>query len=401
VDAAAKPVRVPVLSGKMGVGLHAGAERGQDMTYPNPVAPPSAVANEDGSGRIVVEGLSKQFRSVNAVSDLSFVVHPGTVTGFLGPNGSGKTTTLRMVLGLIAPTAGRATINAVPFAQLSSPGRTVGAVLDSQGFHAKRSARNHLRVYCAAVGVPDDRADQVLELVGLASAAGRKTGDFSLGMRQRLSLATALLGDPQVLVLDEPANGLDPEGIAWLRGFLQSFARTGRTVLVASHLLREVEQTVDSVVIVSRGVCVYQGTMDQLRSGQRTRVLVASADPAALGAALVAAGISDVSSTPDGRLAVIGVDAQRIGALALDAGVALWGMQEEQVDLEQVFFALTTGQFSGAPPPPGYPPPPPGYPPPPPGYPPPPPGYPPPPPGYPAPPPGYGPPPDQRRWGQQ
>jgi len=347
---------------------------------------------EDGSGRIVAQGLSKQFGAVQAVSNLSFVVNPGTVTGFLGPNGSGKTTTLRMILGLIAPSAGMSTINGVPFAQLSRPGTTVGAILDSQGFHPKRTARNHLRVYCAASGVPDQRADQVLELVGLSGAAGRKTRPFSLGMRQRLSLATALLGDPQVLVLDEPANGLDPEGIAWLRGFLQSFARSGRTVLVSSHLLREIEQTVDSVVIVSRGICMYQGTMDQLRSGQRSRVLVASADAAALGAALVASGITDVSGTPDGRLAVAGADVQRIGAVALEARVPLWGMQEEQADLEQVFFALTSGQHPAAPTgPPGYGPPP-AY------------G---PPTGY-QPPPGYGyyqgggqPPPDQQNWGQR
>ena len=329
------------------------------MTYalPAPITIAPA-AGEDGSGRIVVQNLSRQFRSINAVSDLSFVVHPGTVTGFLGPNGSGKTTTLRVVLGLIAPSSGSATISGVPFDRLAHPGRTVGAVLDTQGFHPRRSARNHLRAYCAASGVPDARADQVLDLVGLTSAAGRKAGDFSLGMRQRLSLATALLGDPQVLVLDEPSNGLDPEGIVWLRGFLQSFARTGRTVLVSSHGLREIEQTVDSLVIVSRGVRVYEGTMAELGNRRRSRVLLRSADQAQLRSALLASGTTDVTVLEDGRLAVTGVDVQHLGAVALEAGIAIWGMSEEHPDLEQEFLQLTAAQYTGAPPgfgpPPGY-----------------------------------------------
>ena len=183
----------------------------------------------DGSGRILVQNLSKNFGPVNAVRDLSFAVEPGVVTGFLGPNGSGKTTTLRMALGLVSPSAGAVTINGVPFRQLRNPATVVGAVLEAQSFHPTRTARNHLRCYAAAMNLPDEQADRVLELVGLTSAAQRKAGTFSLGMRQRLALATALLGDPQVLILDEPANGLDPEGIAWLRSFLRSFAASGRT----------------------------------------------------------------------------------------------------------------------------------------------------------------------------
>jgi len=223
----------------------------------------------DGSGLIAVQNLTKQFGPVTAVQNLSFTVSPGSVTGFLGPNGAGKTTTLRMLLGLVKPTGGTATINGRPFHQLGQPGRVVGAVLEAQGFHPARTARNHLRVYAAAIGVPDAQADQVMGLVGLGSAADRKVGGFSLGMKQRLALATALLGDPQVLVLDEPANGLDPEGIAWLRTFLQSYARMGRTVLISSHLLAEVAQTVDSVLILSRGRLVAERRIDELRDPAR------------------------------------------------------------------------------------------------------------------------------------
>ncbi|MEV6602589.1 ABC transporter ATP-binding protein [Kutzneria sp. NPDC051319] len=335
----------------------------------------------DGSGRIVVQGLSKQFGPITAVNNLSFTVEPGSVTGFLGPNGAGKTTTLRMLLGLVRPTAGGSTINGLPFDQLGNPGRVVGAVLEAQGFHPTRTARNHLRVYAAAMGVPDQRADQVLELVGLSEVSRRGAGGFSLGMKQRLALATALLGDPQVLVLDEPANGLDPEGIAWLRTFLQSFARTGRTVLISSHLLAEVEQTVDQVVIISRGQTVYYGSLDYLRQSQQSRVLVQAADPQALVVKLQEAGVNAIEQTPDGRLAITGVDRKTVADLAMAAGIALYDIQQETVDLEQLFFRLTQGQYTGQQP--GYGAPPPGYGPPPGG------GYGPPPQGYAAP--GYAP----------
>ncbi|EQD87107.1 multidrug ABC transporter ATP-binding protein [Saccharopolyspora erythraea D] len=306
----------------------------------------------DGSGRIIAQDLSKSFGPIHAVRNLDFTVHPGAVTGFLGPNGSGKTTTLRMILGLVTPTSGTATINGVPFHRLPRPGTVVGAVLEAQSFHPGRSARDHLRCYAAAMGLPDRQADQALELVGLSSAARRGAGGFSLGMRQRLALATALLGDPQILVLDEPSNGLDPEGIAWLRGFLRSFAATGRTVLVSSHLLREMEHTVDHVVIVSRGQCVYNGHLDELRAAQRSRVLVQAADPAALVPALDQHGLS-AEYLQDGRLAITGADSRAVADLALEAGVALYGMQDEQVDLEQLFFQLTSGQYAGAQAPPG------------------------------------------------
>jgi ABC-2 type transport system ATP-binding protein len=237
----------------------------QPALSPARVAPPG-----DGTGRIEVRGLSKRFGKVHAVRDLSFTVEPGQVTGFLGPNGAGKTTTLRAVLGLVEPTAGAVTVNGVGYRRLACPARAVGAVLDAGGFHRARKARAHLRMYGAAVGVPDQRVDEVLAHVGLADVANRKVGGFSTGMRQRLALATALLGDPQVLILDEPGTGLDPEGIAWLRGFVRSFADSGRTVLVSSHHLAEMSQTVDHVVIISRGAGVFDGSLDQLGGDARS-----------------------------------------------------------------------------------------------------------------------------------
>jgi len=324
----------------------------------------------DGTGRILVQNLSKTFGPVAAVQNLSFAVEPGSVTGFLGPNGAGKTTTLRMLLGLVTPTAGSATISGLPYAQLGNPARVVGAVLENEGFHPKRTARNHLRVYAAAIGVPDQRADEVLGLVGLQAAANRKPGEFSLGMRQRLALATALLGNPQVLVLDEPANGLDPEGIMWLRNFLRAYAREGRTVLVSSHLLSEVEQTIDQVVIISHGMTRYYGSLEQLRGSQQTRVLVQAADPSALVKALQEAGYTQVEPAPDGRVAVTGATRQQIGDLVAKSGLAVYGMEEDRADLEKLFFQLTNGAYTGAPmqqqppqtpPGGGWGPPPPGY----------------------------------------
>lgn len=303
----------------------------------------------DGSGRIVVSGLTKSFGAIQAVRNLSFTVEPGSVTGFLGPNGAGKTTTLRMLLGLVRPTSGLATINGLPHDKLQTPALVVGSVLDNDGFHPARTARNHLRVYAAAIGLPDTRCDEVLALVGLTEAAGRRVGGFSLGMRQRLALATALLGDPQVLVLDEPANGLDPEGIRWLRGFLRNYAAQGRSVLISSHLLAEVEQTIDQVVIISQGQTRYYGRIDQLQASQKPRVLVQAADLNALAGALKKAGLEQLESLPDGRLAVYSADVRQIGDVAAQAGVAVYGMEQEKPDLEKLFFELTTPQYMGAP----------------------------------------------------
>jgi ABC-2 type transport system ATP-binding protein len=213
---------------------------------------------------IEVRGLTKAFGAAAAVTDLSFAVPAGQVTGFLGPNGSGKTTTLRMALGLVAPTAGQVLIGGVPYQRLARPRRSVGALLDTAGFHPGRRARDHLRVLAAGAGLPAARPDEVLAQVGLAADAGRRVRQFSLGMRQRLGIAAALLGDPPVLLLDEPANGLDPAGIAWLRGLLRGLAAEGRTVLVASHVLAEMAQTADRVVIVSAGRLRFAGPLREI-----------------------------------------------------------------------------------------------------------------------------------------
>jgi ABC-2 type transport system ATP-binding protein len=291
--------------------------------------------------RVEVRGLTKSFGAVRAVSDLSFTVEPGSVTGFLGPNGAGKTTSLRMVLGLIRPDSGTATFDGVPYTALPDPSRTVGAVLET-AFHPARSGRNHLRVYCRAAGLPLGRADEVLRQVGLAEAGGRRAGSYSLGMRQRLALAGALLGDPGVLVLDEPANGLDPEGIQWLRGFLRHLAHDqGRTVLVSSHLLSEVEQTVDRVVIVGAGRLVREGSMAELRAGAEGGGTVLVRSP--------------VATDVDGALTVSGPTAAEIGARAFTAGVELHELRPHTSGLEEIYFRLTAGQEQFAAPAPGAP----------------------------------------------
>jgi ABC-2 type transport system ATP-binding protein len=293
---------------------------------------------------ITIQGLTKRFGPVLAVDDLSFQVDQGTVVGFLGPNGAGKTTTLRTLLGLVTPTAGTARIDGKPYRELTDPVRHVGAVLEAASFHPGRSARNHLRVVATAAGLPRDRADQVLAQVGLALAAHRRVGGFSLGMRQRLGLATALLGDPRVLVLDEPANGLDPEGVHWLRGFLRQLADQGRTVLVSSHLLAEVAQTVDQVVIIAAGRLVTQATLAALTARTDQLVRVRTPQAAALRARLAAHGIH---ADPDGtdQLIAVGTSPEAVGkAAAAAAGVVIYEMGAERANLEDVFLQLTTKQ---------------------------------------------------------
>ena len=287
--------------------------------------------------------LSKTFGTVRAVSALSFTVEPGQVTGFLGPNGAGKTTSLRMLLGLVRPSSGTATFGGVAYRDLRQPFATVGTALEASSFHPGRSARDHLRVYAAAAGIPDDRIPAVLSTVGLEGLGDRRVGGYSLGMRQRLGLAFALLGDPSVLVLDEPTNGLDPEGILWIRGLLRELAAEGRTVLVSSHLLAEVQHSVDRVVIISRGRLVYAGELAGLEAG--SRVLADSPDRAGLRAAVVAAG-GTVESAETG-LAVSGLTAAQVGAAALHAGVALSLLNAEQAGLEQVFLELVGAQTEG------------------------------------------------------
>jgi ABC-2 type transport system ATP-binding protein len=286
-------------------------------------------------------GITKRFGAVSAVADLTAAVEPGRVTGFLGPNGAGKTTSLRILLGLVRPTSGTATIGGVAYASLRRPLQTVGAVLEASSFHPGRTAANHLKVYAQAAGLPLARVDETLGLVGLADVGGRKVGGFSLGMRQRLGLAYALLGDPGVLVLDEPANGLDPEGIKWMRGFLRQLAREGRTVFVSSHLLAEVQQTVDSVLIISQGRLVYQGALEDLADPSEFATVVDSPDRAALVAALTAAG-APFELLRSG-LTVRGLDPAAVGAIAASAGVALSSLQRRGPALEEVFLDLVSG----------------------------------------------------------
>ncbi len=292
------------------------------------------------TGRVVVAGLTKDFGRVRAVDGLSFAVEPSTVTTFLGPNGAGKTTTLRMLLGLVQPTAGTATIGGRAYAQIPEPLRVVGASLEATNFHPGRSALDHLRVQCRAGGLPVARAEEVLGLVGLEDAGKRRVQGFSLGMRQRLALGSALLGDPQVLLLDEPANGLDPEGIAWLRGFLRHLAATGRTVLVSSHVLAEVAQIADRVIVVDRARLVRDSPLSELTSGAATTVRVVTPDAARLTAALTAAGLR-VAADGDSGL-VVHAEAPAVGRIALREGVELHELTPERADLEQVFLTLTS-----------------------------------------------------------
>jgi ABC-2 type transport system ATP-binding protein len=296
-------------------------------------------------GQIVVSGLTKQYKAVRAVDNLSFSVEPGRVTGFLGPNGAGKTTTLRMLLNLVTPTAGTATIGGQRYADIHDPIRMVGAVLEASSAHKGRTGINHLRVICAAAGLPKQRADEALALVGLTPAAKRKFKGYSLGMRQRLGIAAAMLGDPRVLILDEPANGLDPEGIRWMRGLLQALAEQGRTVLVSSHLLSEMQLLADDVVIIAAGQLIRQGTMAEvlasMSDAQQVRVRTPQAD--ALAAAVAGEGVT-VTPREDGALLVSGVDAPTVGKAALAAGVELHELTPERPDLEGVFLELTAGK---------------------------------------------------------
>ena len=293
---------------------------------------------------IEITGLTKLFGSVLAIDDLSFTVEPGRVTGFLGPNGAGKTTTLRCLLGLVAPSSGTTTIGGRVYHDLPHPMRVVGSALEATGFHPGRTASNHLRVLARAGGLDEERVPEVLELVGLADSASRTAGGFSLGMRQRLQLAAALLGDPGVLVLDEPANGLDPEGIAWLRAFLRYLAGQGRTVLVSSHVLSEVEQTVDDVVIISRGSLVRACPLAELTAGHG-HVVVRTPMPRQLVDALAAAvpGASVTGGEDESTLLVADADAATVGHVAHRAQVELHELRPAASDLEQVFLSLTGG----------------------------------------------------------
>ena len=288
---------------------------------------------------IEVDGLRKTFGSTLAVDDLSFWVEPGRITGFLGPNGAGKSTTMRVILGLVTPTAGSTAVLGKPYRQLRDPVRRVGVLLETFDAHPGRSGRNHLRVLALAGGIPKSRVDEVLALVDLREAGRRRVKGYSLGMRQRLGLAAALLGDPEVLVLDEPANGLDPQGIRWLRDFLRSLAGEGRTILISSHVLSEVAQTVDEVVIIHRGKLIQHAAMAEVEAMAAGSTTVRSPTAERLAAALAEAGI-EVATVADGRLAVT-ASPERVGELAAANGIVLHELFVERASLEEVFLELT------------------------------------------------------------
>ncbi|MFI9326913.1 ABC transporter ATP-binding protein [Kitasatospora sp. NPDC052868] len=308
---------------------------------------------------IEVQGLTKEYGGTRVVDGLDFEVRPGVVTGFLGPNGAGKSTTMRMILGLDRPTAGRALVDGRPYAELAHPLRAVGALLDAHAVHGGRTARGHLRWLAASDGLPERRVDEVLAQVGLTEAAGRRIRGFSLGMRQRLGVAAALLGDPQTLMLDEPVNGLDPEGIRWIRTLLRELAAEGRSVLVSSHLMTEMALTADHLVVIGRGRLLSDAaTSDFIDRHGRTRIRVRAVDPAKLAALLggdltglggltgpggLADGTAAVTAEPVGGGAweVSGAEPERIAALAAANGVVLYEIAVRQDSLEEAFMRMT------------------------------------------------------------
>ncbi|MGZ4617654.1 MAG: ABC transporter ATP-binding protein [Frankiaceae bacterium] len=288
-----------------------------------------------------VRGLTKRFGPTVAVDDLSFTVRPGRVTGFLGPNGAGKTTTMRVILGLDRPTSGAALVNGSPYASLRRPLHEVGALLDAKGMHPGRSARAHLTWMAQSNGIPARRVDEVLDLVGLTSVANRRAGGFSLGMGQRLGIAAAMLGDPGILLLDEPVNGLDPEGIVWVRNLLKHLAAQGRSIFVSSHLMSEMALTADHVVVIGRGRLIADESVTRFISGSsQVEVLVRSPQAQRLRGLLVAAG-AEVGAETAGGWRVRGLSSAQIGDLAAEHGLTLHELSPQQASLEEVFMQLT------------------------------------------------------------
>jgi ABC-2 type transport system ATP-binding protein len=290
---------------------------------------------------IRVSGVTKRYKDTVAVDDLSFDVEPGKVTGFLGPNGSGKSTTMRIIMGLAAPDHGAATVNGVAFSALSMPLREVGALLEARAIHPGRSAYHHLSYLARTNDIPRARVDEVLDMVGLAEVARKRAGKFSLGMGQRLGIAAALLGDPGVLLFDEPVNGLDPEGILWVRNLLRGLAAEGRTVFVSSHLMSEMALTADQLVVIGRGRLIAQGSVADFiaeGSGRFVRVRAPRADELA---ALLAANGGHVVREGDGALAVSGLSAEQVGELAGPAGIFLHELSTQLASLEDAFMEMT------------------------------------------------------------
>jgi ABC-2 type transport system ATP-binding protein len=290
---------------------------------------------------ITANGLTKRYGSSVAVDDLTFEVKPGIVTGFLGPNGAGKTTTMRLILGLDSPTAGTVTVNGQPYRDKDAPMQEIGALIDPSAVHGGRSAYHHLLWQAQAGGLPRRRVDEVLDMVGLAAVAGKKVGGFSLGMHQRLGIASAMLGDPPVLLFDEPVNGLDPEGIQWVRSLMRQFADEGRTVFVSSHLMSEMEQTADHVLVIGRGHLVADMTMvafTQRSAHSHVRVVATQAHD--LVTHLKARGAAVSNGTPN-ELMVTGLDAATVGAIAFEQGILLTELSSQRASLEDAFMEMT------------------------------------------------------------
>jgi ABC-2 type transport system ATP-binding protein len=296
-----------------------------------------------GLGVIEARGLTKDYGSKRAVEDLNFDVRPGIVTGFLGPNGSGKSTTMRLVLGLDRPTAGAVTVNGKRYRDHAAPLHEVGALLEARSVHTGRSAYNHLLALAQTHGIPRRRVDELIEMVGLADVARKRVGQFSLGMGQRLGIASALLGDPHTLLLDEPVNGLDPEGIHWIRNLLRGLAAEGRTVFVSSHLMSEMSLTADHLIVIGRGHLIADLSVDEfVRRASKQLVRVRTPQPSELRDAIARADVV-VTADSDGALDVSGLTAEQIGEAAAAAGVVLHELTPLQASLEEAFMELTRG----------------------------------------------------------
>jgi ABC-2 type transport system ATP-binding protein len=290
---------------------------------------------------IEAQHLTKRYGEKTAVEDLSFTVRPGIVTGFLGPNGAGKSTTMRMIVGLDAPNAGSVTVNGKPYAALRDPLHEVGVLLEARAIHTSRSARNHLLAMAATAGISHRRVEEVIDLVGLQDVARKRVGAFSLGMGQRLGIASALLGDPGVIMLDEPVNGLDPEGIRWVRSLLRGFAAEGRTVFVSSHLMSEMALTADHLIVVGRGRLIRDVSVQEfIASASNASVRVRSPQATDLRELLLGDGVSVTSSTP-GQLDVVGLSSEEIGTRAAKAGLTLYELSVVEPSLEEAFMELT------------------------------------------------------------
>ncbi|MCZ2860830.1 ABC transporter ATP-binding protein [Blastococcus sp. VKM Ac-2987] len=290
---------------------------------------------------IEAHGLTKRYGDKTAVDDITFTIAPGSGTGFLGPNGAGKSTTMRMIMGLDRPTSGTVTVNGKPYAQHRAPLSEVGALLDAKAVHTGRSARSHLRTMAATHNVPASRVDEVIEMTGLATVAGKRVGGFSLGMGQRLGIASAMLGDPRTLILDEPVNGLDPEGVQWVRRLVRSLADEGRTVFLSSHLMSEMAQTADQLLVIGRGRIIAAGRVQEVIdsvSGAAVRVRT----PRAAELAELVRGDDVVVTSPEpGTLEVRGIDAARVGDIACGSGIALHELSPRSASLEEAYMSLT------------------------------------------------------------